>query len=108
VLSIVCMEAPQCATGPKSGNAIRDAKVKVVKSIRNIELKNVVVGQYVGDDSGKPGYLEDDSIKDKTKAEKVATYCAMVMYIDNERWQGVPIMVKAGKALDELVLRLQP
>merc|ERR1712150_199352 len=45
--------------------------------------------------------MGDDSIKDMKKAEMVPTYCAMVLYIDNERWRGTPIMVKAGKALGE-------
>jgi len=100
VVSIVCMEPPSTVAGLKGGNAIRDAKVKVVESMRTLSVQNVVIGQYVAD-NGNPGYLEDDSIKDMKKAEMVPTYCAMVMYIDNERWRDVPIMVKAGKALDE-------
>jgi glucose-6-phosphate 1-dehydrogenase len=100
VISVVCMEPPTSASGLKGGNAIRDAKVKVVESIKPFDLNDVVIGQYIGAD-GKPGYLEDDSIKDAKKAEMVPTYCSMVMYIDNDRWRGVPIMVKAGKALDE-------
>mmetsp|Transcript_113413 Transcript_113413/g.293656 ORF Transcript_113413/g.293656 Transcript_113413/m.293656 type:complete len:365 (-) Transcript_113413:60-1154(-) len=100
VISVVCMEPPSTASGLRGGNAIRDAKVRVVSAMQKINIKDVVVGQYVAND-GKPGYLEDDSIKDTSKAEMVPTYCAMVMYIDNDRWRGVPIMVKAGKALDE-------
>eukprot|EP00927_Polykrikos_kofoidii_P084965 TRINITY_DN9112_c0_g2_i1.p1 TRINITY_DN9112_c0_g2~~TRINITY_DN9112_c0_g2_i1.p1 ORF type:complete len:543 (+),score=93.12 TRINITY_DN9112_c0_g2_i1:72-1700(+) len=102
VLSVVAMDPPKFAVGPQSGNSIRDAKVEVLKAIRPIIVEDCILGQYVAG-GGKPGYLEDDSIKeeDQEKAEKVATFAAVVMYIDNERWKGVPFMIKAGKALDE-------
>lgn len=32
---------------------------------------------------------------------KCPTYAAMALFIDNERWKGVPFILKAGKALDE-------
>merc|ERR1719433_642020 len=100
VISIVCMEPPKTAMGLKGGNAIRDAKVNVVKAMKKISVDDCVVGQYTSS-GDKPGYLDDDSIKDTAKAQMVPTYAALVLYIDNERWRGVPIMVKAGKALDE-------
>merc|ERR1711972_1010246 len=94
------MDEPSTMLGPDSGNAIRDQKVAVIKALADIKLEDVVIGQYTGAD-GKPGYLEDDSIKDKAKAEMVATYAAIVMYVNNDRWRGVPFLIKAGKALDE-------
>merc|ERR1712061_716114 len=96
VLSVVAMDMPKTA----KGNAKRDAKVAVIKAIKNIKPEDVVIGQYIGND-GKPGYLEDDSIEDKDKAELVPTFAALVLYINNSRWRGVPFLLKAGKALDE-------
>jgi len=100
VLSVMAMEEPSTMLGKEAGNAIREQKCQVIKDLADIKLEDVCVGQYVGA-NGKPGYLEDDSIKDKAKAEKVATFAAIVLYIDNDRWRGVPFMIKAGKALDE-------
>jgi glucose-6-phosphate 1-dehydrogenase len=96
VLSVVAMEKPLST----SGNAKRDAKVAVINAIKPIDLDNVVIGQYVGG-GGKPGYLDDDSIEDKVKAQFVPTFAAIVLYMDNPRWLGVPFLLKAGKAVDE-------
>jgi len=96
VLSVVAMEQPRDTTG----NAKCDAKVAAINAIKPIDPENVVIGQYVAGD-GKPGYLDDDSIEDKAKASFVPTFAAIVLYIDNPRWQGVPFLLKAGKAVDE-------
>lgn len=96
VLSVVAMEQPKDA----SGDAKRDAKVAVIKAIKRIDLDDVVIGQYIAKGE-KPGYLDDDSIEDKVKAEFVPTFAAIVLHIDTPRWQGVPFMLKAGKAVDE-------
>jgi glucose-6-phosphate 1-dehydrogenase len=100
VLSIVAMEPPPRVQGEDAGTFIRDAKNNVLRCIAAIDPEDVVIGQYVGAD-GKPGYLEDDSIKDKEKAKYVPTYAAVVLRINNPRWHGVPFVLKAGKALNE-------
>mmetsp|Transcript_53496 Transcript_53496/g.93292 ORF Transcript_53496/g.93292 Transcript_53496/m.93292 type:complete len:723 (+) Transcript_53496:91-2259(+) len=100
VLSIVAMEPPPRVQGEDSGNFIRDAKNNVLRCMAPINPDEVVIGQYVGAD-GKPGYLEDDSIKDKEKASRVPTFAAIVLRINNPRWHGVPFVLKAGKALNE-------
>src|SRR5437870_850944 len=46
----------------------------------------------------KPAYKEDDTVP---KESRYPTFCAMVAYIKNERWDGVPFILKAGKALNE-------
>jgi glucose-6-phosphate 1-dehydrogenase len=55
----------------------------------------VIIGQYVGAD-GKPGYLEDDTVP---KDSRCATFAALVLHIKNERWDGVPFILKAGKGI---------
>merc|ERR1711959_88934 len=95
------MEAPPTVVGPDAGKHIRDKKVEVLKAIQAINMDDVIIGQYVGDGGSKPGYLEDDSIKDRAKAEYVPTFASVVLRINTPRWQGVPFIMKAGKALDE-------
>lgn len=48
VLTLLAMETPSHLEGPKAGKAIRDAKVAVLNAISEIELDDVVLGQYEG------------------------------------------------------------
>ena len=82
-----------------SSEDIRDEKVRVLRAMGAIEPKNVIIGQYGRSlDGSKPGYLEDDTVP---KDSRCPTFCALVAYIKNERWDGVPFILKAGKALNE-------
>jgi len=94
VLSLIAMERP-VATNAK---AIRDEKVKVLGCIEPLKLENALLGQYVGS-GGKPGYKEDESLMNKDT--NCPTFAALVAFIHNERWEGVPFILKAGKALNE-------
>jgi glucose-6-phosphate 1-dehydrogenase len=61
----------------------------------SIEPKNVIIGQYGKSlDGSKPGYKDDDSVP---KESRCPTFASMVAYIKNERWDGVPFILKAGK-----------
>eukprot|EP00038_Savillea_parva_P007783 m.172503 g.172503 ORF g.172503 m.172503 type:complete len:541 (+) comp13550_c0_seq1:148-1770(+) len=99
VLTIIAMEKPVST----SADDIRDEKVKVMKSIPPIKLDECIFGQYVanpqpGNEDSKLGYLEDPTVPDDSRT---ATFCTCVVHIDNERWAGVPFIMRAGKALDE-------
>ena len=48
VLTLLAMEVPSHLEGPKAGKAIRDAKVAVLNAISEIQLDDVVLGQYEG------------------------------------------------------------
>jgi glucose-6-phosphate 1-dehydrogenase len=93
VLSLVCMEPPACL----DADAIRDEKVKVMRSIECMDaekvLKNTIRGQYVG-------YREAEGVAPDSKTE---TYVALKLEIDNWRWAGVPIYLRHGKNLAERV-----
>jgi glucose-6-phosphate 1-dehydrogenase len=57
--------------------------------------KDVIIGQYVKSTDGtKPGYKDDDSVP---KDSRCPTFAAMVANINNDRWKGVPFIIKAGK-----------
>jgi len=98
VFSITTMEPPVRVAGGEYANFVRDEKVKVLKAVRPLKLSDVVIGQYTASaEKGEPGYLEDPTVP---KGSNCPTFATCVLYVDNARWQGVPFIIKAGKALD--------
>eukprot|EP00427_Karlodinium_veneficum_P057079 CAMPEP_0169405008 /NCGR_PEP_ID=MMETSP1017-20121227/56702_1 /TAXON_ID=342587 /ORGANISM="Karlodinium micrum, Strain CCMP2283" /LENGTH=438 /DNA_ID=CAMNT_0009511545 /DNA_START=37 /DNA_END=1353 /DNA_ORIENTATION=- len=102
VLTVFAMEPPPTFRGPEAGNFIRNKKVELMKAMDYIDPNMMICGQYIGA-NGKPSYLDDDSISadDKEKAKYTPTFAQAIIYINNPRWQNVPFIMKAGKALDE-------
>ena len=93
VLTLLAMERPISF----SAEDIRDEKVRVLRGIPAIEPKNVIIGQYGKSlDGTKPAYKEDDTVP---KDSRCPTFASMVGYIKNERWDGVPFILKAGKGM---------
>jgi glucose-6-phosphate 1-dehydrogenase len=92
VLTLLTMEAPATIEGPRAGKAIRDSKVAVLNSIAPITLEDCVLGQY-------EGYADDPTIENKDT--NTPTFAVIRLRINNPRWSGVPIFLKAGKALNE-------
>lgn len=88
ILTLIAMEPPCCI----NEKAIRDEKVKVLKSVREISYNEVplyaVRGQY-------EGYLKDERLP-KSYTE---TYAVVKLYIENLRWDGVPFYLRTGKKL---------
>jgi len=97
VLTNLAMEP---AAGDDS-ESTRDEKVKVLKAIPTVAATNLVRGQFLG-------YRDE---KDVAVDSNVETYAAMRLEIENERWQGVPFYLRAGKCLPitctEIVVRLR-
>lgn len=103
VLTLLTMERP-VSFDPE---AIRDEKVKVLKAFDALQTDDVLLGQYgKSEDGSKPGYLDDSTVKPDSKC---VTYAAIGIQIHNERWDGVPIVLRAGKALDssKVEIRIQ-
>ncbi|SCZ88368.1 BZ3500_MvSof-1268-A1-R1_Chr10-2g02934 [Microbotryum saponariae] len=97
VLSILTMERPVSF----SSEDIRDEKVKVLRYIPPVSVDECLLGQYTGaetKDGKKPGYLEDETVP---KGSICPTFAAIVVHVNNPRWEGVPFILKAGKALNE-------
>lgn len=95
ILTIVAMEKPVTL----DAEDIRDEKVKVLRAIPPLSLENVLIGQYSASADGKePGYLEDPTVP---KGSIAPTFAAAIFHIKNERWEGVPFILKCGKALNE-------
>ncbi|PNW70574.1 hypothetical protein CHLRE_17g725550v5 [Chlamydomonas reinhardtii] len=93
VLALLTMEAP-VSLHPDD---IRDEKVKVLRCIAPAGLADCVLGQYAAD-KGQPGYLDDPTVN---PGSRTPTFAAVRVFVRNERWDGVPIIIKAGKALNE-------
>merc|ERR1711916_417251 len=67
--------------------------------VRTVSMDDVVLGQYTKSEDGtKPAYLDDETVPEGSNCP---TYAVAVLHIDNERWSGVPFIMKAGKALEE-------
>jgi glucose-6-phosphate 1-dehydrogenase len=99
LLTLVAMEPP-ASLEPVS---VRNEKVKLLKSIRPFNNKNIddnlVRGQYISskiDDEIVPGYREEKNVAKNSCTE---TYVAGKFFIDNWRWSGVPFYLRSGKRL---------
>ncbi|PAV20913.1 glucose-6-P dehydrogenase [Pyrrhoderma noxium] len=99
VLSILTMERPVSF----SAEDIRDEKVKVLRAIPPIAHEDTLLGQYVAA-NGKPGYLDDETVPHNSVCP---TFAATTLWINNPRWEGVPFILKAGKALNEAKVEIR-
>jgi glucose-6-phosphate 1-dehydrogenase len=112
VLALTAMEAPASF----DANAIRDEKVKALRSVRPLQAselaRHVVRGQYTRGEIGGvevPGYRDEEGVSPESNVE---TYLAIELDVDNWRWAGVPFYVRTGKRLPhrvtEVALRYKP
>ncbi|CAN6865352.1 unnamed protein product [Brassica oleracea] len=95
ILALFAMETPVSL----DAEDIRNEKVKVLRSMRPIQVEDVVIGQYKSHTKGGvtyPGYTDDKTVP---KGSLTPTFAAAALFIDNARWDGVPFLMKAGKAL---------
>ena len=54
---------------------------------------------------GKAGYLDDAGITNKQSCTE--TFAAAVLHVNNPRWDGVPFVLKAGKAVNQSKVELR-
>jgi glucose-6-phosphate 1-dehydrogenase len=99
LLALVAMEPPTNF----DATAVRDEKVKVLRSLRRITAADIeahtVTGQYArGAINGEPvpGYAEEIGHESQTE-----TFVALKAHIDNWRWKGVPFYLRTGKRMPE-------
>jgi len=99
LLTVVAMEPPPAL----EADALRDEKVKVLRSIRPIPRRAVHAhafrAQYVPGSVGgitAAGYQQESGVETNSITE---TYVAAKFYIDNWRWRGVPFYLRTGKRL---------
>ncbi|KAG5596552.1 hypothetical protein H5410_037784 [Solanum commersonii] len=95
ILALFAMETPVSL----DAEDIRNEKVKVLRSMRPLQLEDVILGQYKGHSKGAksyPAYTDDPTVPN---GSITPTFSAAALFIDNARWDGVPFLMKAGKAL---------
>jgi len=96
VLALVAMEPPS-----GDADAIPRRRADVFRAMPAADPSRAVRGQYFG-------YREIEGVRPDSDTE---TFVALQFEIENWRWAGVPILVRAGKALartaTEIVVRLQ-
>jgi len=99
LLTMIAMEPPSTA----DADAIRDEKLKVLKSLRPFTAesvaRDVVRGQYRAgtvDGQAVPGYLDEVKVPAGSRCE---TFVALRTEVQNWRWAGVPFYLRTGKRL---------
>ncbi|SHE27267.1 glucose-6-phosphate 1-dehydrogenase [Marinitoga hydrogenitolerans DSM 16785] len=101
LLTLIAMEPPASL----DSDMIHDEKIKVLKSIRPYNVKEIhkriIRGQYT------EGYVDGDFktsyIDEVGKKSKIETFIATKLYIDNWRWSGVPFYLRTGKRLKKKI-----
>jgi glucose-6-phosphate 1-dehydrogenase len=93
VLALVAMEPP---VGP-SADDLNDKKAEVFRAMPALDPAHYVRGQY-------RGYTDVPGVPTDSQTE---TFVALRTEIDNWRWVGVPIFLRAGKALPEKVTEVR-
>jgi len=82
--------------------AVQTEKAKVFQATRPLKRDDLVRGQYAG-------YRKEQGV---AKNSDVETFCAMRLFIDSWRWEGVPWRLRSGKHLaetaTEVLVELKP
>ena len=87
IVALLAMEPP---VGRDYG-AVQTEKAKVFKAMRPLKSDDMVRGQYAG-------YRQEPGV---AKNSDVETFCALRLFIDSWRWEGVPWYLRSGKYLAE-------
>lgn len=85
IVALLAMEAPRS----HDSEAIRDEMVSVFRSMRPIDPRDYVRGQY-------QGYRDVEGVAVDSDVE---TFAGVRVFVDSWRWAGVPFVVRAGKRL---------
>ncbi|KAJ9094891.1 hypothetical protein QFC19_007747 [Naganishia cerealis] len=88
-IAIMMMEAPASL----EDDSLRSNKLDLLKGIPPVDSADLVLGQYADGPNGK-AYVDDETVPDDSRT---ATFAQWAMKVDNERWRGVPVLVKCGK-----------
>lgn len=89
IVALMAMEPPVS----QDFDAVQTEKVKVFRAMRPLHPDDLARGQYTGY-RDEPGVAKDSDVE---------TFCALRLFIDSWRWQGVPWFLRSGKNLSETV-----
>ncbi len=98
IVTLLAMEPPAY----RGFEAVQSGKAAVLHAMRPLKPRDVVRGQYAGY-RREPGVRRDSDVE---------TYCALRLFIDSWRWEGVPWFLRSGKCLPvsmgEVLVQLKP
>ena len=98
IIALLAMEPPSY----QGFGAVHSEKAKVFQAMRPLQPDDVVRGQY-------SGYRQEAGVAPDSDVE---TFCALRLFIDSWRWQGVPWYLRSGKCLEasaaEVLVELKP
>jgi glucose-6-phosphate 1-dehydrogenase len=98
IVALLAMEPPAY----RGFGAVHSEKAKVFQAMRPLQPADVVRGQYAG-------YRQERAVAPRSEVE---TFCALRLFIDSWRWEGVPWYLRAGKYLadtaTEVLVALKP
>ena len=83
MVALLLMDAPRSP----SAEDLSASKTALLQAILPLRPEDLVLGQYAG-------YRQEAGVPSTSNA---ATYAACVLFVNNDRWRGVPILLKAGK-----------
>jgi glucose-6-phosphate 1-dehydrogenase len=89
IVALLAMEPPAY----RGYGAVHSEKSKVFQAMRPLKQDDLVRGQYAG-------YRKEPGV---AKLSDVETFCALRLFIDSWRWEGVPWYLRSGKFLAETV-----
>ena len=87
IVALLAMEPPAY----QGYGAVHSEKAKVFQAMRPLRSDDVVRGQYTG-------YRKEPGVAPRSDVE---TFCALRLFIDSWRWEGVPWYLRSGKCLAE-------
>ncbi len=110
LLALIAMEPP----ARFDGTAIRDEKVKVLRSLRPISTADApsltVTGQYAG--GAVNGEIVRGYAEELERPSTTETFVAIKANVDNWRWQGTPFYLRTGKRMptrqSEIAIQFKP
>jgi glucose-6-phosphate 1-dehydrogenase len=88
MLALITMKEPKNF----SNKDITAERIKLIKSLKP-KSESIVFGQY-------EDYLNEENVANNSYTE---TFFALETYIDNKRFKGVPVFIRAGKMLSRTV-----
>jgi len=87
IVALLAMEPP----ATRHYGAVHTEKAKVFEAMRPLTRDDLVRGQYAG-------YRQEPDV---AKNSDVETFCALRLFVDSWRWQGVPFYLRSGKYLPQ-------
>ena len=102
LVALIGMEEPASI----AASDVNRAKIALLKAIAPVQIEDVILGQYTASEANgvkRLGYRDEANVRPNSKTP---TFASCVLNIGNDRWDGIPFRILAGKALDENIAKI--